>query len=76
MPKIRIISKNALNKSCSALNFVQKIQWAHHSPRSVTKGLQRLLRFKNIILYWEGQVDSLLASTLPKLQTISENGSN
>ncbi len=30
----------------------------------------------NIISYWEGKVDSLLALTLPKLSTTSENGSN
>ncbi len=30
----------------------------------------------NIILYWNGKVDSILGSTLPKLLNISENSSN
>ncbi len=30
----------------------------------------------NITLYWNGKVNSILGSTLPKLPIISENGSN
>ncbi len=41
LPKIRITSKNALNKSCSQLNFVQESQWAcmYISPRSGARSL-------------------------------------
>ncbi len=52
LPKIRIIRKNMLNKSYSALNCLQKIQWAHMSvsPRSEGRGLQRLssLKYYNV----------------------------
>ncbi len=34
LPKIRIISKNASNKSCWVLNSVQKSQWVHMSISS------------------------------------------
>ncbi len=54
--KIRIISENASNKSCWALNFEQKSQWAHMSifPSNEARGLQRLVRFKYyIVLKWK-----------------------
>ncbi len=40
MQKIPMISKHALNKNCSELNFVQKTQWTHISifPRSGARG--------------------------------------
>ncbi len=43
--KIRVIDKNALNKSCWALKSIQKSQWAHMFmyPKSRAKGLQRVL---------------------------------
>ncbi len=46
-PKAPIISKNASNKSCIKLNFVQKSQWAHVSISSTceARGLQRLAIF-------------------------------
>ncbi len=39
LPKMRIISRDASNKSCWAINFVQKCQWAHMciSTRSGTR---------------------------------------
>ncbi len=50
LPKALIISKNALNKSCSAL---QESQWVHMSisPRSGTRVLQRLkcLKYYNFL---------------------------
>ncbi len=77
LPKIRIISKNSLNKSSRVLNFVQKSQWAHMfiSHRSGARRLERLICFKYyIILRRESRF--ILASMLPKLPTISENGPN
>ncbi len=55
LKKIPIISKNASNKNCSELNFLQKTQWKHISiflgigPR----GLQRLPFLKYDLLEWE-----------------------
>ncbi len=48
LPKIRFTLKNALSKSCWALNSVQKSHWAYMSvsPRSGAKGLQRLPSWK------------------------------
>ncbi len=52
-PKIHIRSKNASSESCSALNFLQKSQWAHVSISS--KGgagrLQKLplLKYFNVL---------------------------
>ncbi len=48
LPKIRIISKNASNKSCWALNSLQKSQQAHMSIslQSKTTRLQRLPYFE------------------------------
>ncbi len=49
---IQILSKDALNKSCSELNFLQKAQWTHiMSPRSGASGIQRLscLKYYNTL---------------------------
>ncbi len=48
LPKIRITSKKALNKSCSKLNFVQESPRAHMSifPWSGARGLERLARLE------------------------------
>ncbi len=48
LPKIRIISKKALNKSCSELNFVQRSPRAHMSisPMGGAMGLQRSVCLK------------------------------
>ncbi len=45
-------TKNTSNKSCRALNFVQKIQWVHVSifPRSGAMEHERLIRFKYYII--------------------------
>ncbi len=49
MPNICITLKSDSNKSCSALNWVQKSQWAHMSisPRSGAWGLKTLIWLKN-----------------------------
>ncbi len=52
--KIRITSKKALNKSCSKLNFVQKIPRAHVStppfePPSSTPGEDRHIRSRTFL---------------------------
>ncbi len=51
LPKIRLISKNASNKSCWVLNSVQKSLWAHMSisPR-VELGALKITIFWNIIM--------------------------
>ncbi len=63
LPKLPIISESGFNKNCWALNFVQKIQWAHMSisPRS---GACEDWYISNIILYWNGKVDSFPCWTL------------
>ncbi len=73
VPKIRIVSKNSSNKSCWAFNSVQKSQWAHMSTslQNEAKALQRLMYVSNIILYWNGKVDSVWGSTLSKVHIIS-----
>ncbi len=52
LPKIRIISKNASNKSCWALNSLQISQWAHMSvsPLSGARGTKdcHLLKYFNV----------------------------
>ncbi len=52
LSKILFILKNALNKSCWELNFLEKIQRAHASisPRSGSGGLQRwkCLKYYNV----------------------------
>ncbi len=65
-----IISKHALNKSCWALNSVQKSQWAHMctSLQSGARGLQRPICFKYYIVSWNGKVDSVWGSMLPKIR--------
>ncbi len=56
LPKVRIISKNASNKSCLELNFVQKTLQVHMfiSHRSGARSLQRLICLKYYsVLKWE-----------------------
>ncbi len=74
LPKIRIISKNALSKSYSELNFVQKCQWAHLSTtsRSGPKGFQTLPRLKYNALKKENR----LSWKLLKLLVLSKNAPN
>ncbi len=58
LPKIPIISKNALNKSCSDLKFLQKTQRMHMPifPKSGAKGLQKLPFSKYYkVLKWESR---------------------
>ncbi len=58
LPKIQIIRKNALNKICWKLNFLQKTQWAHMSIscRSKARGLLRLPCLKQYnVLKWESR---------------------
>ncbi len=68
VPQIRIISRNASNKSCWVIKFVQKSKWAHLciSTKIRDKELQKLISFK-YYMYWNGKVNSLYGSTLPKL---------
>ncbi len=51
--KVRMILKNALNKNCSELNFLQKTQWTQisTSSRSGARGLHRLsfLKYYNVL---------------------------
>ncbi len=79
-PKILIISKNASDKSCRALNFLQKSHWAHMStpsaPKSGSRVLQRLVCFKYYICCTEIGKYLLYGSSLPKLPIISENTAN
>ncbi len=53
LPKLLTILKNALDKSCSAFNYLQKSLWGHMSisPRSEARVLQRLqcLRSYNVL---------------------------
>ncbi len=76
MAKLPIISKIASSKSCWKLNFLQKTQWAHMciSPRVELGALN--IAVSNIITYWNGKIDLLKGSTLPKLPIISKNSSN
>ncbi len=52
LPKIRIIWENASNKSCWALNFIQKSQWEHMStfPMSRVREIKRCpsLKYYNV----------------------------
>ncbi len=75
--KICIIWENTNNKSCWALNSLQKSQWAHMSmsPRSGAKRFQRLHHWK-IILYKYEKEESVCGTTLLKIRTIWENASN
>ncbi len=52
LPKIRIVSKKASNKSCSELNFIQESPRAHKSisPWSGARELERLAGLK---YYWD-----------------------
>ncbi len=72
-----IMPKNASNKSCRALNFIQQIKWAHVaiSPGVELAALKNC-SVSNITMYWNGKVDSLQCSTLPKVPLISKNTSN
>ncbi len=58
LPQLPILLKNASNKSCWALNFVQKSKWVHMSisPKRGVKDLQRLISFKCYkVLKWESR---------------------
>ncbi len=67
-----IIWGNASNKSCSALNSVQKSEWVHLSIYlEVELGGPKGCRFWNIIMYKNGKVDSVWGSMLPKIRIIS-----
>ncbi len=59
LQKLPILSKNASNKSCSQLNFLQISQWAHISItiKSGASGLQKLIGLKYYnVLEWESGV--------------------
>ncbi len=77
LPKIPVISKNASNKSCSKLSFLQKTLQAHMSisPKSGARG-SKDCHVWNIIMYWNGKVDSLYGSILSKIRITSKNASN
>ncbi len=59
------IKKNVLNKSCSELNILQKIQctYVFISFRSGVEWFQRPMLWK---YFWNGKVDSLQGWTLQK----------
>ncbi len=64
LSKIRMVSKEASNKSCLELNFVQKSVDAHMSisPRSEARGLQKI-HVWNLIMYRNGEL-GLIALTV------------
>ncbi len=54
LPKLRIISKNCSNKSCSELNFLQKVSGRTClSPPGVELWGPKNCHFLNIIMYWK-----------------------
>ncbi len=60
--------KDASNKSCSELNFLQKSQWARMSiSPGVELGSSKDCHVWNIKMYWNGKVDLLKGSAMPKL---------
>ncbi len=77
LPKMCIISKIDSNKSCWALNSVQKSQWAHMSifPQKGASGGKQIAIFWNIIMF-KNRVDSLWGWTLPKIRIMSKNALN
>ncbi len=63
LPKIRIASKKASNKSCSELNFVQKSPQAHLAIflQSGARGLERLIWLKyNTLMKRQNTFDLVL----------------
>ncbi len=72
-PKIRVASKNSLNKNDSKLNFVQKSPWAHMSisPYSGARDSKDSHLWK-IIMYKNGKVDSVWGSMPPKTRITSK----
>ncbi len=76
LPKICIISKNASNKSCWALNCVRKRPRTHMSisPQSGARRFKDYHLLKYNVQKWE--VDSLCGWTLPKICIVSKNASN
>ncbi len=50
LPKLRIITKIASNKTCPELNFLQKSQWVHMStsPRSEPGGFVTITLYHNL----------------------------
>ncbi len=78
LPKIRITSKKASNKSCSELNFVRKSTRANISigPMSGAYGLHRSVCLKSYnVQIWEIRI-TYWGSTLPKIRTTSKKAPN
>ncbi len=75
--KLPIISKNSLNQSCSELISYEKDSGRTClSPPGVEQRCSKDCYLWNIIMLWNGKVDSLEGLTLPKLTIISKNCSN
>ncbi len=71
--------KNALTKSCSKLNFVQKSPRTHtliSPPSGVELGGSKDSHLCQIIMYKNGKVDSVWGSTLPKIRIASKKALN
>ncbi len=67
LPKIRIIWGNTSNETSSALNSIQKSQWAHvYFLRKLSWG-SKDCHLLIIIVYKKKKVDSVLVSMLPKI---------
>ncbi len=76
-PKIHVISKNAFEKSCRALNSVQWSQWTYMSTSLWNEGRgTKDWYVSNIRLHWSGKVDLVWGSMLPKIRMIWEKASN
>ncbi len=71
LPKVRITSKKASNKSCSKLNFAQKSPRAYTSisPMSGARGLQRSVCLKSYNVQ-KPKLDSLCGLMLPKISIL------
>ncbi len=77
MPKIRSASKKASNKSCSELNFIQKVsERICLSPPRVELGSSKDQYIRNLITYKNGNLDSLWGSMLRKIRITSKKASN
>ncbi len=73
--KIMILLENALNRSYSELNFLQRTLWMHIlSPSGVELGAPKIVIFE--IQYTNGEIDWFFTWTLQKIPIISKNGSN
>ncbi len=75
--KISIISKNASTKNCWELNSIQKSKWMHMSIslQSGARGSKDWC-ISIIIMYWNGKVDSVQGSMLPKIWIVWKNALN